>query len=85
MKTNGVSSAASSALVRLVVEQNRVPEGVDHGLHQGKILKEYLVSAVTAIPVAVLLVYVIGAILLGMLFYAYGTVAGLAYFIRDLF
>jgi hypothetical protein len=36
-------------------------------LQQGKILRAYIISAVTAIPVAALLVYFIAALLLGAL------------------
>ena len=50
---------------------------------QGQIIKAYLVSAVTAIPIAAVLLYFIGAMILGVLFYTYGMVAGLAYLISD--
>lgn len=50
---------------------------------QGRILKAYVVSALTAIPVAALLLYVLGVLIFGILFYAYGLVAGLAFFIWD--
>jgi uncharacterized membrane protein YdbT with pleckstrin-like domain len=50
---------------------------------EGRILKAYLVSAATAVPVAAILIYVIGATILGMLFSLYGVVAGIAFSIWD--
>ena len=56
---------------------------VKHAFQEGQILKAYLVSAVTSIPVAAILVYVMGVIIVEMLFHLYGILAGIAYYIWD--
>jgi hypothetical protein len=52
-----------------------------HAFQEGQILKGYLVSAVTSVPVAAILVYVTGALIVEMLFHLYGIMAGIAYYI----